>query len=181
MYHKQIISALFAVITAISIISFNADAAEVSVHKAYLKLDVNSDRMVDAADATAVLSDYVQVSTGHNSSFSGTIRFVADFNNNGTIDAADATGILSLYAHNSVTRNEDNYSLVTFEVEYFFNRTESDTFHANSYEECLEFIANDKKTRSLQSPGYYKVYYNEYIFGKVYDSVRKVVITDQAP
>ena len=108
--------------------------------------------MVNAVDASIVLSEYAQTSTGHKSSFSQTMSFVADYDNNGAVNAVDASGILSLYAHNSISGNEYNYSMVTFEVEYYFNRTESDTFYANSYEECLDFIADDKKERGQQTP-----------------------------
>lgn len=182
MKYKMIFPALLAAVSAFSMSEiFVAAESRSYTCKAYLKSDVNSDGFVDAVDASAVLSDYVQTSTGHESSFSGTFRFIADYDNNEIIDAVDASEILANYAHNSVSGNERNYSMVTFEVEYFFGGAESDTFYADSYEECLEFIASDKQTRSIRNPGYYKLFYNEAIFGEVYDGVYKVVHTDHAP
>ncbi len=61
--------------------------------------DVNNDGFVNAVDATNVLVEYAQVSTGGNSTFSDVQKTVADIDKNGIIDAVDATYILSYYAY----------------------------------------------------------------------------------
>ena len=61
--------------------------------------DVNNDGIIDARDATEVLTDYARTSTGSESKLS---RQIADINNDYVIDARDATLILTYYAKTSV-------------------------------------------------------------------------------
>ena len=63
--------------------------------------DVDNNGIVDAVDASRVLSEYARVSSNMNSSFSETQRKAADSNKDGFIDAVDASKILAFYAYKS--------------------------------------------------------------------------------
>lgn len=65
--------------------------------------DVNGDGIIDAVDASVVLSEYASISVGNTSTFSALQRSLADMNGDGIIDAVDASIILSIYAKNSVS------------------------------------------------------------------------------
>jgi len=70
----------------------------------YCKIgDVNCDGLIDAVDATAVLSEYAKVSTGIPTSFDAYQQFVADYNKDNFVDAVDATFILAEYARLQTT------------------------------------------------------------------------------
>ena len=60
--------------------------------------DVNSDGIVDSADASEVLMIYAQVSTG-GGELSEEQKSVADINGDGLVDSADASLILEYYAY----------------------------------------------------------------------------------
>ena len=64
--------------------------------------DVNGDSIVDARDATEVLSEYARTSSGKVSAFGIQQRRAADANNDDVIDGRDASAILSYYAQRSV-------------------------------------------------------------------------------
>ena len=66
------------------------------------KGDVNSDGIIDARDATSVLSYYAKVSAGIKEQCYLNSDF-ADYDNNDIVDARDATGILTAYAKESVS------------------------------------------------------------------------------
>ncbi|MBO7364439.1 MAG: leucine-rich repeat domain-containing protein, partial [Lachnospiraceae bacterium] len=61
--------------------------------------DVNSDGLIDAVDASMVLSEYAKVSSNINGSFSDNQKKAADVDANSFIDAVDASKILSYYAY----------------------------------------------------------------------------------
>ena len=61
--------------------------------------DVNRDGIVDAVDASAVLSSYAKASAGDKIEID---LVISDVNFNGRCDAADASAILNQYAQNSV-------------------------------------------------------------------------------
>lgn len=61
--------------------------------------DVNGDGKVDSSDASLVLAEYAQLSTGKNSVLSETAAKLADLNKDGKIDSSDASMILAYYSH----------------------------------------------------------------------------------
>jgi hypothetical protein len=60
------------------------------------------DGRVDAVDASTVLSEYSNLSTGRESIFNELQTKLADFNGDDSVNAVDASNILSHYAENSV-------------------------------------------------------------------------------
>lgn len=66
------------------------------------KGDVNGDKYVNAVDASEVLSEYANVSTGRGARFSSAQLSAADMNGNGNADAVDASMILTVYVNNSL-------------------------------------------------------------------------------
>lgn len=75
------------------------------------KGDYNSDGIIDARDATAVLTKYAELSVkedmlnlGEDLNHDGVIDLYryGDFNNDNIIDARDATAILTYYSKSSV-------------------------------------------------------------------------------
>ena len=65
------------------------------------KGDVNGDKAVNAVDASEVLTEYANVSSGRGSHFSASQKTAADMNSSGTVDAVDASIILGIYASNA--------------------------------------------------------------------------------
>ena len=61
--------------------------------------DVNNDNLIDASDASLILTDYAQTSTGQASVFEKEQEKVADVNEDGMIDASDTSLVLSYYAY----------------------------------------------------------------------------------
>ena len=61
--------------------------------------DVNNDSIVDAVDASLVLSEYASLSTEQGSTFSTEEKYSANINMDEFIDAVDATAILGYYAY----------------------------------------------------------------------------------
>ncbi|MCM1507891.1 MAG: leucine-rich repeat protein [Ruminococcus flavefaciens] len=61
--------------------------------------DINGDGMIDAIDATAVLVEYANLSTGGSGTFSESQKSAGDVNSDGMTDAVDATMILTFYAY----------------------------------------------------------------------------------
>lgn len=63
--------------------------------------DANSDGLIDAADASAVLAHYAAISTGNTPILNELQAAAADVDNDGKIDAADASFILNYYSYAS--------------------------------------------------------------------------------
>jgi len=61
--------------------------------------DLNKDGLINAVDATAVLSEYATLSTGDQTKLSEKQKLAVDINRDNLVDAVDATSILSYYAH----------------------------------------------------------------------------------
>lgn len=61
--------------------------------------DIDSNKLIDAVDATAILRDYSLVSTGSKSTFNSIQKINADVNLDKIIDSTDASCILSYYAY----------------------------------------------------------------------------------
>ena len=66
------------------------------------KGDVTGDGVIDAVDASTVLSEYALNSTDKPSSFNAEQIISADYDGNGAVNAVDASLILSKYAENAV-------------------------------------------------------------------------------
>lgn len=66
-----------------------------------LKGDVNFDGVVDATDASMVLTEYARTSAGHPPSFTPRQMLAADWDGDGIVDATDAAAILDYYAKSS--------------------------------------------------------------------------------
>lgn len=60
--------------------------------------NVNEDTVIDAVDASLVLSEYAELSVGNPFTFTDTQQKAADVNNDGKIDAVDASLISGYYA-----------------------------------------------------------------------------------
>ena len=68
--------------------------------------DVNNDGMINAVDASSVLSYYAMISTNKNGGFNDAQQAAADVDHDGQINAVDASCILSYYAYVSTTKEE---------------------------------------------------------------------------
>ena len=61
--------------------------------------DVNGDELVDASDASEILVEYANTSTGGEAAFTGDVFRTADVNFDGFVDSNDASGVLRYYAY----------------------------------------------------------------------------------
>lgn len=68
--------------------------------------DVDGDGLINAIDASSVLSYYAMISTNKNGDFDEKQKAAADVNNDGNINAVDASCILSYYAYTSTATGE---------------------------------------------------------------------------
>lgn len=73
-----------------------------TVEADYLFGDVSSDRVVDAVDASFMLREYVNSSTGGTTEFTEEQFAAGDINYDNAVDAADASAVLRYYANTSV-------------------------------------------------------------------------------
>ena len=64
--------------------------------------DANMNGIVDAVDATLILTQYARVSAGQEGVIDEDGLEYSDFNEDGTVDGRDATAVLSYYAQMSV-------------------------------------------------------------------------------
>ena len=177
---KAVTAAVIAALSLPAALHFTEVAAsDTPSYKAYLKTDVNSDGEVNAVDASLVLEEYVEVSTGQAGELTGTMKYVSDYDNDGTISSVDASGILSTYACNSTSNTERSYGMVTFYVEYWTAGVKSGPVYANSYEECLSIIAEEKKKNPQPENSAYDIVYSEIIFGENSDWIIKVIHREQ--
>ena len=69
--------------------------------KDYSLGDVNGDKLIDAVDASMVLSEYAKISSNVQGSFNDAQKKAADVDSNSLTDAVDASKILSYYAYAS--------------------------------------------------------------------------------
>jgi len=83
----------------------------------YILGDVNSDGMINAIDASAVLTYYAKVSTNKGGGLDENQKLAADTDCDGFINSLDASFILAYYAYVSTTKDEP----VSFE-EYMKNK-----------------------------------------------------------
>ncbi|WP_303825544.1 dockerin type I domain-containing protein [Ruminococcus flavefaciens] len=65
--------------------------------------DVNSDAVINAVDASEILSEYARVSTNQKAKLTDEQKKCADVDKNGNINAVDASQVLSYYAYKSTS------------------------------------------------------------------------------
>lgn len=88
----------------------------VALHlNAFLFGDVDENALIDASDATAVLSEYSAISTGGKSIFTEKQRKAANVIADENIDASDASAILSYYAYVSTGGTDSLEKFLTSE------------------------------------------------------------------
>ncbi|MBP3268474.1 MAG: hypothetical protein J6M07_09190, partial [Ruminococcus sp.] len=123
MKFKKTISALLSLamsagLTAnvLSTSYLNVNAETTTAKTDFLLGDVNGNGMVDAVDASSVLTYYAKTSTGKDGGFTETQLKAADMNENGLVDATDASAILTFYAKSSV---DNGGSVGTVELSNF--------------------------------------------------------------
>ena len=63
--------------------------------------DVNEDSTIDSIDATAILVEYANTSTGNNPTFTSSQVIAADVNKDGFVNSTDASKILAYYAESA--------------------------------------------------------------------------------
>lgn len=76
--------------------------------------DVNNDSLINAVDASIVLTYYAMMSTNQKGGFNDTQKKAADVDKNGDINAVDASYILSYYAYTSTTKDTTKKALEDF-------------------------------------------------------------------
>lgn len=86
-----------------------------------LKGDVNFDGKINASDASLVLSEYTNVATGGEKTFTPEQEEAADMNADGVIDSSDAGIILDIYSNNQAqTSNKPSeYVIINVNGEEF--------------------------------------------------------------
>lgn len=70
------------------------------------KGDINGDGLVDAVDASLILTEYATLSTNGASTFSNLQKVMADINKDGFTDACDSSLILAFYSYLSTNGTE---------------------------------------------------------------------------
>ena len=68
----------------------------------FVKGDANLNGIVDAVDASLILTHYAQISAGKNGIIKNEALKYCDFNEDGVVDGRDASAVLSEYAQKSV-------------------------------------------------------------------------------
>ena len=63
--------------------------------------DVNEDSTIDSIDATAILVEYANTSTGNKPTFTSSQVIAADVNKDGFVNSTDASKILAYYAESA--------------------------------------------------------------------------------
>ena len=63
--------------------------------------DPNGDGVINAIDASSVLTYYALISTNQNGGYNGAQKKAADVNKDGVVNGVDASCILSYYAYQS--------------------------------------------------------------------------------
>ena len=80
--------------------------------------DVNADGLIDAVDASMVLSAYATLSTNNESGFTTVQEILADVNNDEEINAVDSSLLLQYYAYISTIPEDEE----PIEPEIFFKK-----------------------------------------------------------
>lgn len=101
MRNKKIMSAVLAsAICIASVVPYSERTQFFAIDTEKTNIgDVDGNNVIDAVDASAVLSDYSAVSTGGISLFDNIQQINADVNKDNSIDASDASCILAYYSY----------------------------------------------------------------------------------
>ena len=110
--------------------------------------DVNFDGVINAVDASAVLTEYCLTSSGCEPTFSKTQTFVADTDRDGTITAVDASRILSVYSGNSAG-DKAPVKTVLFGIVCDRQPLNYQTFTIESAEQYIDLIREGDKQYML--------------------------------
>ena len=104
--------------------------------------DVNFDGVINAVDASAVLTEYCLTSSGCEPTFSKTQTFVADTDHDGNITAVDASHILSSYSL-AMAGSEQPVRTVLFGITRDGNALGYQALTIESAEEFIDRIRKD--------------------------------------
>lgn len=139
-----IISTTLAIFTTVPLIASGADRPKL-ISSGFLKLDMNYDGIIDAVDASMILSEYARLSVDQPYTFNATQRFLADFNGDYKVSAVDASAALKAYAYNSSHTEKYEQRAVYFTVVYKDKKgTKLLSNDLHTYEECMTLIEEDK-------------------------------------
>lgn len=108
-----------------------------------LKLDVNSDGVIDSVDASMVLKEYATLSCDNPATFTNTQKYVADANNDGKIDSIDSSRILKVYTANS-SGNEVPAIRISFSPVIKREKSFKAYPDKNDYDEAFNFLEAEK-------------------------------------
>lgn len=163
---KKIIGVILGIIMIICVaVEMSADAAQKFKIVGYVKGDVNLDGKIDSVDASMVLWEYVNVSTGKGRTMSLTQHFIADVNSDNTVDSADASIIFDIYVNTTTGNNIPKTNTVWFQSQFKANgKTVNLTATPTTYEECMAAIEAHKLEKGYDSSYQYSVWatYTEY-------------------
>ncbi len=135
-------STLGILITAsLLIAAFPFDKAKADNPGTLMK-DVNFDGIVNAVDASMVLTEYAATSAGGETTFSKTQVFVADTDHDGNITAVDASHILSSYSL-AMAGSEQPIRTVLFGITRDGNALGYQALTIESAEEFIDRIRKD--------------------------------------
>lgn len=166
----KIKSILAAIATTTMLISGTNAYALSPTPKGYIvKYDLDHNGVANAVDASIVLTEYANTSTGKKSSFNETEKWIADFDYDKVVNAVDASGILSYYAEASVKSDKLLEEVfVKYYVEIRNNNEAPERHDFLTYEECLAYIDEDKLARpkTFSDNFKYLIYVDELHYGE---------------
>lgn len=164
---KSILAATAA--TAMLITGTNAYALSPTPKGYIVKYDVDHNGIVNAVDASIVLTEYANTSTGKAPAFNETEKWIADFNYDKIVNAVDASSILGYYAQASVKSEELLEEVfVKYYVEIRFNNEAPERHEFLTFEDCLAYIDEDKpvRPRIFADSLRYLIYVDELHYGE---------------
>ena len=147
----------------------SANAAQKFKIVGYVKGDVNLDGKIDSADASMVLWEYVNLSTGKDAAMSITQHFIADVNSDNKIDSADASTIFDIYVNTTTGNNTEKTRTIWFQSQFKANgKTVNLTTTPTTYEECMAAIEAHKSEKGYDTSYQYSVWatnteYGDYV------------------
>ncbi len=147
----------------------------------YKKGDLNSDDMIDASDASNVLSVYALVSTGVNINLSDEQLDIVDVNHDGIIDAKDSSVVLEYYSYVSTLPENETALDITEYIRSNDDPAVSITAPEGLYpgkEGTIEYIVNTAKLTPHNSYPLYNIKGDNNHNGKPY-YVRDFYISEE--
>ena len=140
-----------AIATGLLATAMNAQAAQYTMKGFSPKFDLDHNNVVNAVDASIVLTEYAATSTGKETTLTMTEKYLADFDLNNKVNAIDASAILEFYAKSSVaTKEKLVQTFMNFYAEILVDGSTVETKSFLTYEECMDYINADKTTREKQ-------------------------------